>query len=130
MTDPIADMLIRIKNAGLSEKTVVIIPYSKLKKEILQVLKQEGYIENFTETGKGSKHNLEVVLKYNTDRTPFISDVKRISKPSRRIYIKNTEIHPYKKGFGSIIISTPQGIMTNKQAKKMHLGGEVLFEIY
>ncbi|HOE15150.1 MAG TPA: 30S ribosomal protein S8 [Candidatus Paceibacterota bacterium] len=129
MSDPIADMIIRIKNASAINKPMVNIPVSKLKKEILLTLQKENVIENFTEIGKGVHKNFEVIIKYNNN-IPAIKDVKRISKPSCRVYIKAKDIHPFKKGFGLRLLSTPHGIMSDREAKQLNLGGEVLFEIY
>lgn len=130
MSDPISDMMIRIKNAGAVQKPLVNIPLSRLKKEILEVLQKENFVGNFIETGKGVHKNLEVILKYTNDGTPLINELKRVSKSSCRVYIKAKDLHPFKKGFGLRLLSTPQGIMSDRDAKKLNIGGEVLFEIY
>lgn len=129
ISDPIADMMIRIKNAGMVKKTTVSVPFSKIKVDILNVLKKEGYIENFVESGKGVKKTLEIVLKYYSDDTCAIKDFNRISKLSCRRYVKAKEIYTFNKGYGLRIISTPKGIMKDSQAKEMGLGGEILFSI-
>jgi small subunit ribosomal protein S8 len=126
--DPISDMLIRIKNSVRVEKERVIIPSSKIKVEILKVLKQEGYIDDFSVSTKDKKSFIEVVLKYGKNKISYIRDVKRISKPSKRVYIEYPEINS--KTQTTVILSTSKGIMPAKLAKKQSLGGEVLFEIF
>lgn len=129
MMDSIADMLIRIKNAQMAGHETVLIPHSKLKFEIAKLLKKEGWISDFSKKGKKVKKFIELVLKYEDGR-PMISDMKRISKSSRRIYVGTKEIKPIRQGFGMAIISTPKGLLTNKEAKVQKVGGEVLCEIY
>ncbi len=126
--DPISDMLTRIKNAVRVEKETVNMPSSKIKVEILKVLKKEGYIEDFSVSTKDKKSSIEVTLKYGKNQLSYIRDVKRISKPSKRVYIKYPEINT--KTQSTVILSTPKGIMPAKLAKKQSLGGEVLFEIF
>lgn len=126
MTDPISDMLTRIRNAQTSEHKSVTIPLSKIKLEIAVILKRENYINGYEKLGKGEKKLLEIDLKYPTP----ISEVKRVSKPGQRIYKNAKEIKPVKNGYGLSIISTSKGLMTNKEAKKTGLGGEVLLEIW
>lgn len=127
--DPIADMLTRIKNAQMARHETVLIPFSKIKLEIAKIFKRDGWVSDFSKKGKKIKKFLEVSLKY-ADGQPAISDIKRISKPSRRMYIKSTEIKAIRQGFGSSIISTPQGLMTDKEARAKKVGGEILCEIY
>lgn len=129
MTDPISDMIIRIKNGGEAHKESVLIPYSKLKAEIASVLEQEGFIKSAVKKGKKVAKFLEVGILYDED-TPRIQDVKRISKSSRRIYKKASELHKVKNGFGISVVSTPKGILTGASARKQSVGGEVLFEIW
>jgi len=128
ITDPISDMLIRIKNTVMVGKEIVSIPSSKIKLEILKVLKNEGYISDFSVTTKDKKSTIEVILKYSQNKTPYIMNVKRISKPSRRVYIQYPDINS--KTQSTVIMSTSKGIMSAKAAKKQNLGGEVLFEIF
>ncbi len=128
ITDPISDMLTRIKNTVMVGKEIVLVPSSKIKLEILKVLKNEGYIADFSVATKDKKSTIEVVLKYSTDQTPYIMDVKRISKPSKRVYIQYPDINS--KTQSTVILSTSKGIMSAKAAKKQNLGGEVLFEIF
>lgn len=126
MNDPISDMLTRIRNAGKAGHKTVTIPLSNLKFEIAKILKIEGYLEDFKKSGKGSKKVLEINLKYPA----AISEIKRVSKPGQRFYVKADKIKQFKSGYGISIISTPKGLMTNKEAKKSGLGGEVLLEIW
>ena len=128
MTDPIADMLVRIKNAGAVKKETVAMPFSKVKNEIARVLKQSGFILDFEKRGRlVSSRKLELRLKYLSASFPAISNIARVSKPGRRIYLKHHEIFP-KKG-GLKIVSTSRGIMSASEARKAKLGGEVLCEI-
>lgn len=128
MTDPIADMLTRIRNAQSSRKGSVEVSSSKLKKGIAEILLNEGYIVKFEETG-GVQSKLMIELKYN-GRLPAIQDIKRISKPGHRVYSKLGELPEVLNGFGIAIISTPKGVMTNKQAKIENVGGEVICTVY
>lgn len=127
MTDPIADMLIRIKNAGSVSKKDVNLPLSKLKLEILKILKKEGFISNFKE--EKDKQEIIVELKYIND-VPAISGTKRISKPGRRIYASSSNIKKTLNHLGIGIISTPKGILTDKEAKKQATGGEIICEVW
>ncbi len=129
MTDPISDMIIRIQNASIARKDTVLVPFSKLKWEISSVLEKEGYISSVAKKGKKIAKFIELGLLYE-GHTPRVQGVKRVSKPSRRIYQKSTEIRPVKNGFGSSIVSTPKGILTGKHARKEKVGGEVLFQIW
>ncbi|MSU45372.1 MAG: 30S ribosomal protein S8 [Candidatus Zambryskibacteria bacterium] len=127
--DTISDMIIRMKNAGDSKKESVIFPYSKLKLAILEVLFKEGFVSSFGKKGKKVAKFIEVVLSYE-DGESKIHGVERVSKSSKRIYSKSKDIKKVKSGMGSLIISTPQGIMTDKQAKIAKVGGEALFTIW
>ncbi|MES2213505.1 MAG: 30S ribosomal protein S8 [Patescibacteria group bacterium] len=129
MHDPIGDMIIRIKNASDSRKESVVFPHSKLKLAILDTLLKEGYVKSFGKKGKKVAKFIEVVLVY-VDGAPRITGVERVSKTSKRIYTKSQEIRSVKSGMGSLILSTPQGIMTDKAAKKANVGGEALFKIW
>jgi small subunit ribosomal protein S8 len=129
MTDPISDMIIRLKNAGESHKETVTLPFSKLKFEICTVLEKEGFIGEVSKKGKKVTKSIEVALIYN-GRTPRIEGVKRVSKPSRRIYKKAHEMRPVKSGHGAMIVSTPKGIVSGLYARKNKIGGEALFEIW
>lgn len=129
MTDPITDMLNQIRNAKAVEKAEILIPFSKLKSEIAIILMQEGFIEETKKVAKGKNKNLKINLKYDNG-VPAIEGVKRISKPGQRIYVKSADIKKVRGGFGVSIISTPKGLMTNSQARKAKLGGEVMLEIW
>ncbi len=138
MTDPIADMLTRIRNAQAVKKTTVLVPYSEIKMEILKALLKYGYIEGIEQVKKKTKNSqsgmvkkfIEIKIKYDKDGQPKISEIKRISKPSRRVYLKSKEIWPFKKGLGIRILSTSKGVLADLEAKKLKMGGEVLLEIW
>lgn len=129
MTDPISDMLTSIKNALAVRNPTVSLSFSNLKYEIGKILEKEGFIENVEKRGKGMKKTLEITLKY-IEKKPAISGLKRISKPGQRIYCSWKKIRPVKSGYGIAIISTSKGLMTNKEARKQKLGGEVICEIW
>jgi len=127
--DPIADMLISIKNAQAVGKKTVSVPFSKLKYEIAKILEEEGFIEGVKKRGK-IKKRIVISLKYSSDKEPMIKEAKRVSKCSRRIYLKAKELYFPKLGKGLLIVSTPKGILTSKKAKKLNLGGEAICEIW
>lgn len=127
--DPISDMIIRIKNASNSKKESVVFPYSKLKLAIVDVLSKAGFIKLFREKGKKIQKFIEVVLIYE-DGMPKITGVDRVSKSSKRVYNKSKDIKRVKSGYGSLILSTSKGIMTDKDAKMAKVGGEALFKIW
>ncbi len=129
MTDPITDMLNRIRNAQAVGKETVEIPFSNLKYEIAQILEKEGFVEKVEKRGKKSRKFIELTLKYENG-LPAISGLKRVSKPGQRIYLPYGKLKPVKGGYGISIISTSKGLMTNKGARKNKLGGEVLCEIW
>lgn len=126
MTDPIADMLSRIRNATRVRKERVAMPSSRLKKEIAQVLKDEGYIRNFTITPGTPREELALDLSYTSDRISAISLIKRVSKPGCRMYVKVDTMPVVAQHAGIAILSTSHGVMSNRKAKKMRLGGEVI----
>jgi len=125
MSDPIADMLTRIRNAQLAEKTSVAVPASKLKVSIASVLKDEGYIEDFALRGEGAKRALEIGLKYYAGR-PVIERIERVSRPGLRIYKPAKDIPQVMNGLGVAIVSTSRGVMTDRKARQTGVGGEVL----
>ena len=131
MTDPISDMLTRIRNGQKARLSLVDIPYSKIKEKILVVLVQEGYIESCSQTeDKKSKFNcLQVKLKY-LDGVPVIRKIDRVSKPGRRVYSSCDEISHYYGGLGSYVISTSKGILSDFDARKQRLGGEILCKLF
>lgn len=131
MTDPIADMLTRIRNGVQANmETVDVTPVSKVKTEIARILKEEGYIANYSITGEGVEKKMVVTLKYGPNKEKVISGIKRISKPGLRVYAKENSIPKVINGLGIAIISTSKGVMTNKEAVAEKIGGEVLCYIY
>ena len=125
MSDPIADMLTRIRNAQMVEKPSVTLPASKLKTAIAKVLKDEGYIEDFAVRGEGGKPELEIALKYYAGK-PVIEKIERISRPGLRIYKGRDDIPRVMNGLGVAIVSTSKGVMTDRRARETGIGGEVL----
>jgi len=129
MTDPITDMLNRIRNAQAVLKPTVDIPFSNLKYEIAKILEKRGFVAQIEKKGKKIKKIFEIVLKYD-DKSPAISGLKRVSRPGQRIYKGFEKLRAVRGGYGMAIVSTPKGLMTNKEARKQKLGGEVLCEIW
>lgn len=130
MTDPIADFLTRVRNANLVYHEKVEIPASKTKKSVAEILKQEGFIKDYEAIDDGKQGILRLYLKYGTNREKVITGLKRISKPGLRVYAKKDEIPRVLGGLGIAVISTSKGIMTDKQARKEGLGGEVICYIW
>ncbi|HXI22865.1 MAG TPA: 30S ribosomal protein S8 [Pyrinomonadaceae bacterium] len=130
MTDPIADMLARIRNAVSAKHSRVDIPASKLKLEIARILKEEGYINNFVLKGDGAKKMLRIFLRYDARGTSSITHVARVSRPGRRVYVGSHQIPRVLGGYGINIVSTSRGLMSGKTARKENIGGEVLAEVY
>ena len=125
MSDPIADMLTRIRNAQMTEKATVTMPSSKVKIAIAKVLKDEGYIEGFKVSSEGAKPVLEIALKYYAGR-PVIEKIERVSRPGLRIYKGRHDIPTVMNGLGVAIVTTPKGVMTDRKARQAGIGGEVL----
>jgi small subunit ribosomal protein S8 len=125
MSDPIADLLTRIRNAQMVAKTSVVVPSSKLKVAIAQVLKDEGYIDGFKINNDGGKSDLEIALKYYAGR-PVIERLERVSRPGLRVYKASKSIPQVMNGLGVAIVTTPQGVMTDRKARASGVGGEVL----
>src|SRR5882672_10529963 len=130
MTDPIADMLTRIRNAIAANHTRVDIPGSKLKMEVARILKEEGYINNFTTKEEGGKYAIRVFLRYDAKGVSSITHLSRISRPGRRVYVGSTEIPKVLGGYGVNIVSTSKGLMSGKAARRENIGGELLAQIY
>jgi small subunit ribosomal protein S8 len=130
MSDPIADLLTRIRNAGKAKFSNVDIPGSKLKIEIAKVLKTSGFIKNYKFVQDGKQGVLRIYLKYDEDRTHAIFGLTRISKPSRRVYTKSKDVKKVLNGMGIAILSTSNGLMTDKEARSKNLGGEILCNIW
>ena len=131
MTDPIADILTRIRN-GMQAKmdTVDVAPVSKVKVEIARILKEEGYITKYEVSGEGIQKKMTVTLKYSGDKRPVITGIKRISKPGLRVYTKGDNVPKVLNGLEIAIISTSNGMMTDKEARKLHAGGEVVAYVW
>jgi small subunit ribosomal protein S8 len=125
MSDPIADMLTRIRNAQMVQKVSVVMPASKLKTAIAEVLKSEGYIDNFAVRGEATKPQLEIALKYYAGK-PVIEHIERVSRPGLRVYKGRHDIPNVKNGLGVAIVTTPKGVMTDRKARQAGIGGEVL----
>lgn len=130
ISDPIADMLTRIRNAGKAKFNSVDIPGSKLKTELAKVLKDEGYIRNYKFIKDNKQGILRLYLKYSEKGSHNILNLMRISKPSRRVYVKSKDIKPVYNGMGVTILSTSKGIKTDKRARKENIGGEILCNVW
>jgi small subunit ribosomal protein S8 len=130
ITDPIADLLTRIRNGSRARHPRVDVPSSKLKVEIARILKEEGYIANFKVADEKGKRTLRVFLRYTPDRRSVITDLRRVSRPGSRRYIGKAGIRPVVGGMGIVILSTPRGLMTGQAARKQGVGGELLCEVW
>jgi small subunit ribosomal protein S8 len=130
VSDPIADMLTRVRNASRARHTEVIVPASRTKREIARILKEEGFIADVREERAGPSQMLRIELKYVDGKVPVVSGLKRISKPGLRVYAQKTDIPRVLGGLGIVIVSTSKGIMTGSQAKQAQLGGEILAYIW
>ena len=132
MTDPIADMLTRIRNAGTIGKSEVLVPYSTLKFMIAQILMREGYIGAVERARAKLKKfdELKIILRYKDQKTHAIRSLRRISKPGRRVYVGYRDLNAAAQSRGMVIVSTPKGIMTQKEAQEKKLGGEIICEVY
>ena len=126
LTDPIADLLTRIRNAAMARKDNVVVPYSRMKMSVLKVLQEKGFIQEFNNVKNNEFEEINIVLN------PMRKDIslKKISKPGQRIYVKTTELKKINGGLGVAVVSTPKGIMSGEEAKKQNLGGELICEIY
>ncbi|MDQ3929726.1 MAG: 30S ribosomal protein S8 [Chloroflexota bacterium] len=130
MTDPIADMLTRVRNASMARHQSVIIPASGMKMELARILKEEGYIKDYDVPPEMGGRMFRVWLKYGADKKPIFAGLKRVSKPGLRVYTKRSEIPMVLNGLGVSILSTPQGLMTGRDAWRKNLGGEVICYIW
>jgi len=130
VSDPIGDFIIRIKNAGAMHKESISVPFSKMKFSIAELLSGKGYVGSVTKKNKGNAKYLEIALLYAENGSPVVSGVKRISKPSRRLYEGAKNIKKFRQGFGMSVFSTPMGVMGDADAKKSNVGGELLFNIW
>ena len=130
MTDPIADMLTRIRNANLAYKDDVDMPLSSVKVRVADILAKEGYVTGYELEGEGVKRTLKLTLKYSTNRERTITGIRRISKPGKRVYVGRDEVPRVLGGLGIAILSTSNGVLTDKQARKQGVGGEVLAYVW
>lgn len=130
ISDPIADMLTRIRNALMAKQSHVVMPSSRMKAEIARVLKEEGYIRNFEIIQDGPRSTLRIWLKYTDDKEPVITGLKRVSRPGRRAYCGRRDVPWVMSGLGIAILTTPLGIMTDQQARRSRVGGEVLCQVW
>ncbi len=130
MTDPIADMLARIRNAVAAKHSRVDVPASRLKLEIARILKEEGYINNFVIKGEGPKRAVRIFLRYDGRGTSSITHLARVSRPGRRVYVGSHQIPRVLGGYGVNIVSTSRGLMSGKTARRENVGGELLAEVY
>ena len=130
MTDPIGDLLTRLRNAQMARLESASVPYSKMKEAILRVIAKEGFVRNIEVIGEGVRKQLVVALKYTGRRVPVISGLKRVSSPGRRVYRSSDNLTDLKPGMGVAILSTPKGVMTDLSARESRVGGEVLCQIW
>jgi len=129
-SDPIADMLTRVRNAITARHPKVDVPASKLKTEIARILKEEGYIANFKVAEEGVKKVIKIYLKYASDNSPVITEIQRVSRPGSRTYSGKDEIPRVQGGLGITILTTPRGVMTGRTARKEGVGGEILCKVW
>jgi small subunit ribosomal protein S8 len=129
-TDPIADMLTRVRNASQARHTTVDVPFSKIKLALAKILEDEGYIAGFESREDGARRFLRLQLKYDSLRRPVVNGLRRVSRPGRRVYAGMHDIPRVRGGLGTIVISTNRGIMTGREARRRHLGGELIAEIW
>jgi len=130
MTDPIADLLARIRNAKQRKHKDVYLPFSKIKAEISRILKEEGFVWDYQTSGSTGLDEIKINLKYGSKDESVITDLKRISKPGRRVYVGSDEVPYVKRGLGIAILSTSKGLMTDKNSRKEKVGGEVLCYVW
>jgi small subunit ribosomal protein S8 len=130
MTDPIADMLTRIRNGTGARKATIDVPWSRQKQEIARVLAEEGYLESVTAVEEGGRRALRIALRYDGQRRPVIMGLKRVSRPSLRVYVGVDEIPDVRRGLGVSILSTPRGMLADKDARKEKVGGEVICTVW
>lgn len=129
-TDPIADMLTRVRNALGVRRNYVLIPHSRLKEAIAKVLRDEGYVGRVETIREGKFPMLRIYLKYTEDRDSILQGIQRVSKPGRRVYAKTEDIPWVRYGLGTVILSTPRGVVSGKEARRLGVGGEVLCEVW
>ena len=130
VNDPVGDMLTRIRNANIAYKEHLFLPASKLNDAICKILQAEGYVRTYTRAGEGVREVLKVELKYDKERTRTITGLRRVSKPGRRVYAKRDNLPRVLGGLGVAILSTSQGVMTDREASRKGIGGEILAEVW
>lgn len=130
MTDPISDMLTRIRNAKMRKHYEVYVPFSKMKQEIARILKEEGFIKSLKTIGNSGMGEIKIALKYSHEEESVITELKRVSKPGRRVYVDCESIPSVKRGLGIVILSTSKGVMTGRRSRKENVGGEVLCYVW
>lgn len=130
ITDPIADMLTRVRNASQARHGVTEVPFSNVKLAIAKIMEQEGYIAGFTIREDGNRKYLVLQLKYDENRQPVVNGLRRLSRPGRRVYAGMHDIPRVLGGMGTVVISTNRGVMTGREARRRHLGGELIAEIW
>ncbi len=129
-SDSIADMLTRIRNAHAARKPAIEVAHSRLKGELAKILKKEGFIADFTTETQGARRYLRIYLKYGPDETPLIHGIRRVSRPGRRCYVSAKDVPRVLNGIGLAILTTSAGVMTDRQARRSHVGGEVICEVW
>lgn len=130
VSDPIADLLTRIRNAQKAQHATVVIPHSKIKLELVKILKFEGFVEGYVEKADRVRGTIKVFLKYDESQAGIIRGIKRISKPGRRFYVGKADIPRVRNGLGVAILTTPRGVLTDRQARDAGVGGEVLCHVW
>lgn len=130
LTDPIADLITRIRNANMVYKEAIEVPYSNIKKAIVQILKEEGYINDFEVIDRNEKRTIKIYLKFGKNKERAILGIERVSKPGRRVYVGKDEIPKVLNGIGMAILSTSKGVLSDRRAKKLGQGGEILLLIW
>lgn len=131
LTDPISDMLTRIRNATMARHERVTIPASRLKRAVAEILASEGYVSSVqTESADDGRESLTLVLKYGRDRAPVIEGIRRVSRPGRRVYVACNDIQKVRQGLGISVLSTSRGVMSDREARKQGVGGELLCEVW
>jgi small subunit ribosomal protein S8 len=130
MTDPIADFLTRVRNGNLARKERVDVPWSKIKERIADVLVREGFLTDYTVVGEGPAKQIRIGLKYDVQRRPVITGIQRVSKPSLRVYVGAESAPRIRRGYGLAVVSTPQGVMADREARAKKIGGEVLCAVW
>lgn len=131
LTDPISDMLTRIRNAVMARHERLTLPSSRLKKAVAEILVNEGYVASVAnEPGDDGREHITMVLKYGRDRQPVIEGIRRVSRPGRRVYVPCKDIHKVRQGLGISVLSTSRGLMSDREARKQGVGGELLCEVW